>query len=179
MDFEPGDYVLLSTEASVEGVGNKLAPRWTGPFEVVEINGPLGVTLRQLGSDREIKVHAQRVRRFAGPEIYNDNTKAALTRAADLSLRNRYLVERIVDAVQDGPTAFKLQVRWLGYEPEDDTLEPLSRVYADVPDMVNSFMARTDLPDRIKNMLPGMREALKRRVTRAQLTEGRRFARLE
>ena len=179
VDFAVDDLVLMSTEASVEGVGDKLMARWVGPFEVVALEGPLVARIRQLGSDREIVAHAQRLRRYDGPELKAKH-EADLIKIADLSLRGRYLVDHIVDIIREGNagTTFKVRVRWLGYEPEDDTLEPLPRIHADVPEILEEFLARKDLPDHIVALLPDIRAALNRRVTRGAAAEPRRFARL-
>ncbi len=173
IDFEEGDLVLVSAEGSVEGFGDKLTARWVGPFEVVEVVNPQTVKVRQSGSDRTKVVHTQRVRMFAGPEVLDEHEQD-LVHAADLSLRGRFMAEKIVGVVREGPSDFKFKVRWAGYGEEDDTLEPLLRFHADVPHMVEQYLSRHDLPDDIKAWIPDMRKAFNRRLTRAQARAPRR-----
>ena len=177
IDFGIGDLVLVSTEGSLEGIGNKLSPRWTGPYEVVGMENPLMVELRQLGSQRRFVAHAQRVQRFQGPEPNLDSSEygKALIRSADLSLRGRYLVDRIVDVEQRGPMTFVFRVRWLGYGEEDDTWESAPRLYGQVEEVVEEYLAREDLPIHVRNMLPGIRESLNRRATRTTVDKQRKY----
>ena len=174
MDFDVDDLVLMSTEASVEQTGDKLSPRWVGPFQVLRRIGPLSVEIQQLGSERTIVTHAQRLQWFAGPELVKKH-KDALVRTADLSLRGRYVVADIVD-VRPKDNSYELQVRWWGYESDDDTWEPLTRLYHDTPRCVDEYLARPNLPVHIAEMVPGMRAVVDRRVTRAAAKERRRYA---
>jgi len=173
LEIKEEDLVLVSTEASVEGVGDKLTPRWVGPFQVVKQISPLTLEVRQLGSERTMVVHTQRVQRFDGPELYRSNPEE-LIHVADLSLRGKYLAEKILSIVQEGPASYKFKVRWFGYESKDDTFEPVSRLHADVPKLVEEFLDRSDLPERIAAMVPEVRKLLHQRVTRAAARGPRR-----
>jgi hypothetical protein len=81
-------------------------------------------TCSDLISNKNIRVHADRLRKFTVPVSFVHSDLIALA-AAD---KNEYVVDSIVAHSGYNKRTFKFLVRWQGYEPEEDTWLPLSEV---------------------------------------------------
>ena len=108
-----------------------------GPAEVVDSDNSHVYKVRLLdGSNLEMIVHASRL------QFYHE---ADLNVTADLVARAKkfrlFEVEEIRSlSMRDG--GFWCVVKWLGFEEEDNTEEPLANLYKDVPALVKrSFSA--------------------------------------
>lgn len=60
-DYQIGDLVYLLNETSKPSTSKKLNPLYTGPYEIIEINSPVNVTLKI--KRRNVKVHKNRIKR--------------------------------------------------------------------------------------------------------------------
>ena len=117
--FREGDYVLVSYP---ERPPTKLHPRWRGPFAVVEVRGNTYLcqdlrTMKQMSFDvSRLKLYQQ------------DPDRKPLDVAA--TEEQEYEVGQIVDHRGSPRSKSKMtfRVRWAGYQPEEDTWEPYTRV---------------------------------------------------
>jgi hypothetical protein len=120
ISFDVGDYVLLSYPNRPP---NKINPIYRGPLVIVDKEDSV-YTCSDLISNKNIRVHADRLRKFIVPSSFIHSDIIALA-AAD---KNEFVVESIVAHSGNNKRTFKFLVRWQGYEPEEDTWLPLSEV---------------------------------------------------
>lgn len=119
LPFGEGDYVLASYPARPP---SKLAPKWRGPFLLVEINGSTGVC-QDLGSLRLVRFHLSRLRKYDASMTDDPVALAAVD-------TDEYVVEAIIDhrGNPNRRSTLEFLVRWLGYEPEEDMWLPWRNV---------------------------------------------------
>jgi hypothetical protein len=114
--FKEGQFVLLKYPNRPP---NKLAGLYRGPLVIVAIDRPDLIKVRDLITDKVSLVHTSRLRPFRHP------TNMTLQEVTDLASvdMDEFFVEKIITHV--GTTKdfkkWSFRVRWLGYEPEDDT----------------------------------------------------------
>jgi hypothetical protein len=120
MTFDIGDYVLLSYPNRPP---NKISPIYRGPLVIVDKEDAV-YTCSDLISNKNIRVHADRLRKFIVPSSFVHSDILALA-AAD---KSEFMVESIVAHTGTNKRNYKFLVRWQGYEPEEDTWLPLSEV---------------------------------------------------
>ena len=117
--FNVGDYVLVSYPNRPP---TKLNAKWRGPLIIVEVSGNT-YTCQNLTTLKNISYDISRLKKFHLSDGINPKSIAA---ADTCELE----VEAIVD--HRGSTRkrskMKFRVRWLGYEPEEDTWEPFKNV---------------------------------------------------
>jgi hypothetical protein len=151
-EFALGQLVLVSTMEGRPRGTTKLGPRWQGPATVERQTNPYVFDVRFVGSDKRETVHARRLKPFPGAWSVHD---PVLVRLADVTVRQRYVVDRIVDLTQSHNRVPRMRVRWLGYGPEDDTWEPVTKLYEDVPTLVSEFLQRgAGLDPRQRKVVP-------------------------
>jgi hypothetical protein len=134
-----GDLVLVSTVEGRPRNTPKLASRWQGPARVEQVLHPYLFAVRFVGSDKTEQVHARRLKPLPGTWDADDPLLVAL---ADVTVRQRYVVEAITLFRVRGREIPRLLVRWKGYGAADDTWEPVTRLYEDVPSIVTEFLDR-------------------------------------
>ena len=123
LGFQVGQFVLLQYPNRPP---NKLAGLYRGPMIITAIDRPDLIKVKDLITNRESVVHTSRLRVFRHPK---NMTLAEATALAAVDL-DEFYVEKIVD--HQGPAKrhkeWKYRVRWLGYEPEDDSWLPWAQV---------------------------------------------------
>jgi transposase InsO family protein len=162
VDFGVGDYVLVSAVDGRPRRTDKLEARWQGPALVTSEVSPLVYDVQFIGNGRTERVHAQRLRYFDGPDMV---VGPLMQKSADLSLADRYTVDKIVGlgkGKHGGRTCLGFTVTWEGYDPSETTFEPVTRMYADVPDTVEAYLARTDHTPGVRKWLAQARAAIAR-----------------
>ena len=136
--FEIGDTVLVA--AAVKQ--SKLAMTWTGPHEIVHTVNAFVYEVRpcvpEQGKRKPMKVHVVRMRRFANAPLGTPADAAAIEKAALHDYPNN-IVQKLLDHRQDDD-GFKIRVRWLGFDRTHDTWEPINKLAADVPDLVEKYL---------------------------------------
>ena len=159
--FEPGHYVLMGKKRTRKK--SKLEATWKGPFEVIgtacEQKGALVYNIRKLGGTEIFPVHASRLAHFASDKL---NVTADLQ---DWAQDGEYTIEKFVDFEEGDNEDLYLRVRWLGFEPADDTWEPVAQLIEDQPRMVLYFLkthknAHDAIADIVKNIKKKLRRAV-------------------
>ena len=159
VDFGVGDYVLVSAVDGRPRDVNKLEPRWQGPAAVLAEVSPLVFDVKYVGSERTERVHAQRLRFFDGPDLV---VGPAMLRSADLSLADRFVLDRITELswrTVRGRRRLVFTVEWAGYGPEAATYEPVVRLHTDVPAVVEEYLAR-EHPRPVQALVEQARRAI-------------------
>jgi hypothetical protein len=118
-----GQFVLLKYPSRPP---NKLAGLYRGPMIISSIDRPDLIKVRDLITDKISMVHASRVIPFRHPKTLTEEEARALA-AVDM---DEFYVREIVEHRGGGtnPKKWEYRVRWLGYEPEDDTWLPYKSV---------------------------------------------------
>jgi hypothetical protein len=114
--FNEGDYVLLEYPTRPP---NKLAGLYRGPLVIHAIDRPDLIKVRDLITNKISLVHTSRLRPFRHPKTM---TLAEATALAAVDM-DEFYVEKIVAVEKNGKNKkkWRFQIRWLGYEPSDDT----------------------------------------------------------
>ncbi len=114
--FEVGQYVLLKYPNKPP---DKLSALYRGPIEIVAIDRPDIIKVRDLTTDKVSVVHTSRLRLFRHPA---EMTPEELEVLAGIDV-DEYFVESIIDHEERGRNVknWKFRVRWSGYEPDEDS----------------------------------------------------------
>ena len=114
--FAAGDYVLLT----YPNPPNKLAGMYRGPMVITSIDRLDLIKVRDLITNKESMVHANRILPFKHIKSMPKEKIETLT-ATDL---DEFYVEKSIGHSGTGknPKKWKFRVRWLVYEPEDDSM---------------------------------------------------------
>jgi hypothetical protein len=121
--FHEGQFVLLKYPTRPP---NKMAGLYRGPMVISSIERPDLIKVRDLITNKISQVHTSRLRVFNHPAEMTMEDAIALA-AVDM---DEFYVDKIVEHMGNGknPKKWEYKVRWLGYEPEDDTWLPWSAV---------------------------------------------------
>jgi len=120
--YKEGDYVLLTPLEK----RNKFAAKYDGPYKVLECLAIHAYRLQSLVfAQKTLVVHPERMRPFLVPA---DVTLQDLQDLARID-NDEFVVDNIVGHTGTTRRNLRFQVRWQGYGPEDDTMEPLKNVY--------------------------------------------------
>eukprot|EP00768_Dysnectes_brevis_P005519 gnl/Dysnectes_brevis/401_a443_4618.p1 GENE.gnl/Dysnectes_brevis/401_a443_4618~~gnl/Dysnectes_brevis/401_a443_4618.p1 ORF type:complete len:1557 (+),score=184.73 gnl/Dysnectes_brevis/401_a443_4618:57-4727(+) len=120
--FEVGEYVLLTY---FKKRPHKLGPTYRGPMKVSKVIGPLVYEVECLVAGTKLKLHVSRLRKFVSRAGI---TEAELRHLASKDAEGEFLVDRVVDHRVVGVSGLEFLVHWDGYEPSEDTWEPLEHV---------------------------------------------------
>ena len=114
--FEVGQFVLLQYPSRPP---DKLSGLYRGPLEIVAIDRPDIIKVKDLTTNKISSVHTSRLRIFRHP---TEMTREEIEVLASIDL-DEYYVDKIVGHEEKGknPKNWKFKVRWVGYEPEEDT----------------------------------------------------------
>ena len=128
--FEVGQYVLLKYPNKLP---DKLAALYRGPMEIVAMDRPDIVKVRDLTTDKVSVVHTSRLRLFRHPAEMTLEELEVLGIDVD-----DYFVDGIVDHEERGQNVknWKFRVRWLGYAPDEDSCLNWNEV-KDWPDWIS------------------------------------------
>lgn len=137
-NFIEGGFVLVASEEFF--AGEKLALRWRGPRRIVKAQNDYVFQVEDLLNGTVEDVHACRLKYYRDGSL---DTTAILSHV--LSSETGIPVARLMRLVDD-PNGMKVLVRWKGLPNSEDSLEPLARVFEDVPQMVTRLLHRKNTP---------------------------------
>lgn len=133
-NFREGDYVLVAREHFHEG--EKLCLRWRGPRRVTSCLNDYSFQVEDLRNGELQEVHGTRLKFYTDESLDAD---AILSHV--LASETGMPVSRLLRLIEQDNQLFVL-VRWKGLENSEDTLEPLLRVYEDVPQLLVKLLRR-------------------------------------
>lgn len=142
-NFTEGDYVLVARNDF--HAGEKLALRWRGPRRIVKALSDYVFQVEDLRNGMVEDCHGSRLKFYSDRSL---NSAAILSHV--LSSETGMPVARLMQLV-DSPDGLKVQVRWKGLPNSEDTMEPLERVYEDVPQMLLRLLGRKNTPLGLAN----------------------------
>ena len=130
LTFSPGDHVMLSSlhitpSNQVGRPSKKLAPRYLGPYKVLERVGQVSYKLELPASLRiHPTFHISRLRPYTDPSSFDSNRDVPPRPPPDIiNDQPEFEVEKILDKRRHrGRTQYL--VKWVGYPDSDNTWEP-------------------------------------------------------
>lgn len=157
-DFEIGDEVLLSTKfLDIEHLGiskkgtAKFGPLWIGPYPILskttpdtyKISLPVGLRLHP-------EFHTSLLKRYKVDSSDNRLNKPNEGMIGAEGIEDAYLVEDVVNHKRvQGKIMFL--VKWLGYPSSDNTWEEYANIYKPAAGLINRYVSRNKLSNRIWN----------------------------
>jgi hypothetical protein len=122
--FAIGDLVLVQCPIP----RNKLKLKWLGRYKVVNTVSKWLYILEGFVTLKRSTVHVQRIR------FYHDATALKLRECEDQTQYDGILefsLEKQVDLRESDAGTLEIRVRWLGFEANEDTWEPVERLQED------------------------------------------------
>ena len=134
VNFEIGDFVLRSRVD--EKLANKLLVTWCGPYRVVEANEFDAFTIEHLVTRNYMCVHASRLK------FYHDASLNVTQELIDHVGNQGELLA--IDSLLEyrwnaSYNEFEVKCHWSGFETIEDSWERLSRLYPEIPRMLETW----------------------------------------
>jgi hypothetical protein len=137
INFDVGDFVLVAKRDF--HLGDKLTLRWRGPRRVVGALSDQVLEVEDLLSGSTNTVHSSRLRYYQDASLYV--TAELLEQVAHNE--QGYAVQSIDNLRYDSAAGhYSVLVRWLGFDADDRTWEPLDIIHEDVRQKVTAFFHR-------------------------------------
>lgn len=137
-NFTEGDYVLVARDEF--GAGEKLCLHWRGPRRVIKAISEHIFQVEDLRNGTYEDVHACRLK------FYSDKSLDATAILSHVIFSETGMpVARLMNLEKTGD-GLMVHIRWKGLSKNEDTLEPIERVYEDVPLMLTRLLARKNTP---------------------------------
>lgn len=140
--FSEGDYVLVTREHFYES--EKLCMRWWGPRRVTKCLSDYVFQVEDLRNGNIETVPGTRLKFYADDSL---DLKAILSHV--LASETGMPVSRLLSLVEQEGKLYVL-VRWKGLADSEDKIEPLTRVYEDVPQLLIKLMRRKNANPTIR-----------------------------
>ena len=112
---------------------------WTGPARVVKLTTPQVAQVEDLTTGKVRDIHTSRLKFYEQSSL---NITEELTDYLKYQQATLYQVDEFKRLVKTRRTGFKVLVSWVGF-PGEDTWEPLSNLYQDVPTRVREWLHST------------------------------------
>lgn len=134
VNFEVGDYVLRSRVD--EKLVNKLLVTWVGPYRVVEANEYNAFTVEHLVTKDRKCVHASRLKFYWDSSLnMSQEMVEHVSRQGELMGIAGLLDHRWNTAFKE----WEILCHWTGLEPIEDSWERLSRLFSEIPIMLEEW----------------------------------------
>ncbi|OWZ08216.1 hypothetical protein PHMEG_00019275 [Phytophthora megakarya] len=165
-NFEVGDFVLWS-RVDKRMRGGKLLVRWVGPFKITQALSHSFIVAHLLTSE-EFEVHGSRLKRYCDSDLGVSAEIREHVASQGIVLGIRAIVDyrfepsanewqllvavlgirAIVDyRFEPSANEWQLLVAWRGLEDTENSWEPFSSIYADVPTLVTTYIQSVDAPE--------------------------------
>jgi hypothetical protein len=132
-----GDYVLVAKVQEI--FAGKLSLKWQGPFRVVEVMSDhlfKVESLKRIGNKSETKiVHSQRLKFFHDKSL--ELTEEVLRHVSQE--KQLYEIESFLELRNNG-ASYDVKVKWLGFDDNESTWEPVENLFEDVPLRLHEFL---------------------------------------
>lgn len=132
--FSEGDFVLVARDDFT--AGEKLSLRWRGPRRVIKALSDYVYQVEDLRNGLLENVHGSRLKFYHDASL---DTKAIMSHV--VASETGMPVQRLMRLVESDD-GLMVQVRWKGLPESEDTLEPIGKVYEDVPQLLLKMLRR-------------------------------------
>eukprot|EP00924_Labyrinthula_sp_SR-Ha-C_P005510 augustus_masked-scaffold_62-processed-gene-0.16-mRNA-1 protein AED:1.00 eAED:1.00 QI:0/-1/0/0/-1/1/1/0/2107 len=133
--FNEGEYVWLSEKEVSAGKKDKTKPRWCGPYQVKSVVSDHLYLVADLDGKEKLR-HSTLLIPFAPVSFL----PSPLTKLVFRMDKNNLEVERFTKLVKGEENNLFFEVKWKGFSDGDNTLEPVTTMYEDLPDLVKKFI---------------------------------------
>ena len=141
VNFEIGDYVLRS-RVDDKLQDDKLNVTWVGPYHVVEAHQHQAFTVQHLITKKQRRVHASRLKFYHDESLnISEQWLSHIATQNELLQVSQLHSSRWNRNLED----FEILIQWDGLEPEENSWEPVLKLRADIPKMLETFAE--DKPD--------------------------------
>lgn len=145
-NFDVGDYVLVAVRTGSHQP--KLQVKWKGPRRIVRVVSDFIYEFEDLLSLNFHLVHANRLKRYADSSLEVTEELLATIAHNDPHFQK---IEKMLDlrySQDDG--CYQVQCKWVGFDYEDPTWEPIEILCEDVPKMLDNFLSKFPKKDLAK-----------------------------
>ena len=128
------DWVMV---ASIQGVfEDKLKAKWTGPFQIIDVLTPFTFKVQSIHEENPVvkTVHCQRMRFYAKDIEISEELLNFVSQE-----KEAYQVSHFKGLRSNG-SSYDVHVHWLGFEDNEDSWEPVEKLYEDVPLLLHEFL---------------------------------------
>jgi hypothetical protein len=136
VDFQVGDFVMVATP--VRPKNHKLEARWRGPYRVIRTINDYVYAVQHLVTSNVTEAHVRRMKFYCDAEL--DDLVPLCDHIASQEAMEYQVEELVKFRYSREIKQYEVFVKWLGFTDLENTWEPLSRLYEDVPHMVADFL---------------------------------------
>ena len=151
-DFQVGDFVL-----SANTNPDKLSVRWIGPMQVTKIIDNWTSEVQELVHGKKTTRHSAMLKKYVDSEL---QVTSQLRQQLEHDDCVSYKVEKILNWRQEMGKHVELLIRWLGFDAENDSWEPLQVMMEDIPEKVKKFRDDHRFDEQVEPLIEAIKELL-------------------
>jgi hypothetical protein len=144
VNFGIGDFVLVSIPK--KKIRNKMQVVWSGPYRIMETINDNVFRVETLDGSKSEVVHAQRIQFYCERLLLSEDFHTY-----EIDASEKYDISELID-IKTTTSGYEVLVRWLGFDPVDDTWEPIQSLYEDIPLILHDFLIRKNMEDVWSNL---------------------------
>ena len=131
MQHAIGEFVLVYAPVP----RNKMRIQWLGPFRVVDTIHDWVYVVEDINTHTRRSVHTNRIKPYA-------DKKFAVTEDVynQVAYDTKFHFDFFVDWRENNAGKLELRVRWVGFEANEDSWEPVDRVHEDIPILTIQYL---------------------------------------
>ena len=134
------------------GATPKLVTTWTGPWRVVTAEQPHVYGVQNIISGEVRDVHVVRLCFYADSAL--DITSDLKDVFQHSFTQGQFEMSGLVDMAEaDDGDGYDVQVQWVGFEDDEDTWEPLSKIWDAAPQFVKRELRKMGLTRAVRSKL--------------------------
>ena len=146
INFSVGDYVMVSIPKQKQK--SKILFRWQGPAQVIELIGEHLVRVKYVTTDKIEEVHSCRV------AFYSSDLDGCETEVAEQYLydTDKWEIKSFKDVRLTVDGEYKILTAWKGFTSLDDSWEPVTELYKQVPTFLISYLTKNKYSEVLKTL---------------------------
>ena len=138
VQFEVGEFVLVGNVLSQSG--SKLNVKWKGPYRVVRIMNEFVSIVEGLVNGKEMEVNNSRLKFYSDSEL--NITEELLKTISHYEPHYETITKMLGLRFNSETGNCEVQCRWRNFSHEEPTLEPISNLHIDGPEMLDRFLKK-------------------------------------
>ena len=138
VNFNVGDFVLVAKREKDDG--HKLRVTWQGPRRIIRAVSELVFECEDLISGSRSLIHANRLKRYSDRSL---NITEELLGTIDNNSPHLQTVEELLQLrFNEENQQYEVRVKWVGFDYEEPTWEPLAVMQEDIPVLLAIYLQR-------------------------------------